>query len=73
MPFRLSLHANALMGKTVAILILRLYVMYGCNKRLLAFLCTFLCLELLAETIIIGTSAAKMQSSPSFTFSWQRR
>lgn len=54
-------------GTLAVILVMRIYAMYNCNRKLLITLLVFLCIQLIVETIIVGTAAAKMKSQYTMT------
>ncbi|PCH37112.1 hypothetical protein WOLCODRAFT_83447, partial [Wolfiporia cocos MD-104 SS10] len=55
--FKWFLYANIVTRVTISgILIMRVYVMYGCRRDLLIILCTLFVVELIAETVIFVES-----------------
>ena len=61
----LSLETSLIAPLNVAILILRIYVMYGCNKRLLWALSTMLLTQIVTELVILVPIAQRTTSGSS--------
>ena len=52
------------------ILIQRLYVIYGCSKRLLALLAVLMCARVVVETVVMGPVVAHMKRESLLDTKW---